>query len=288
MDLPKVIPSEYVYFVRHKFSSAITTQLREKQLVAYNYVDEYHEKIQDYSEQSRGLTQSFNVFRAMMATGGLVVIDYENPVQFTIARLVPNQSSEKKVALSREDGEGIYKALDTIEPKTFLYSKFPLMAAVRPMMSTACSPGRTFSQMARHLYLGEPIEYGVDFMHPSSVELMVETFLRSDLVSDSIRLDYTLLRTGKTMPFVDIYGRSLTGQKVFAQVTNQSAPNEKVNGFVDFVSANGVSILFSRDLECEHPGLNQHFCLDEIFKILWKHPTGKYQRFLKELSGIDS
>ncbi len=287
MDLPKVIPSEYVYFVRHKFSSAITTQLREKQVVAYNYVDEYHEGIQDYSEQSRGLTQSFNVFNSMMATGGLVVIDYENPVQFTIARLIPNQLL-KKIILSREVGDGVYKALETIDPKTFFYSKYPLMAAVRPMMSTACSTGRTFSQLARHLYLGEAIEYGVDFMHPSSVELMVETFLRSDLVSDSIRLDYTLLRTGKTMPFVDIYGRSLTGQKVFAQVTNQSAPDEKVKGFVDFVSGNGVSILFSRDLENQHPGLDHHFCLDDIFKILWEHPTGKYQCFLKELSGVES
>lgn len=223
----------------------------------------------------------------MMATGGLVVVDYENPVLFTIARLVPGQSL-KKITLSRNDEDGIYKALTTTEPRPFHYSEYPLMAAVRPMMATACAAGRTFSQIARYLYLGEAIEYGVDFMHPSSVELMVETYLRSDLAPEAIRLDYTLLRTGKTMPFVDIYGRSLSGEKLFAQVTNQAASDEKVKGFVGFVAKKGTSILFSRDKEVHRLGLDRHFCLDEIFKILWGNSNPKYQRFLKELSGVGS
>ena len=140
-------PQTYVYFVRHKFHPSITVQLREQKLVAYNYVDEFHESVEEYSEQSRGLTQTFNVFNSMMATGGIVVIDYDDPAKFTIARLVPGQSL-KKVTLQRADGDGIYKALAVTEPKTFHYSEYPLMAAVRPMMSTACSPGRTFAQLA--------------------------------------------------------------------------------------------------------------------------------------------
>jgi hypothetical protein len=277
---------EPVYFVRHKFLKDVTIKLRKNNLISYNYLDEFHEKLADYSQQSRGLTQAFNVFQSIAKTGGIVVVDYEKASEFTIAKVQIQKL--KKVIIPRSGEDGVYKTLQISEPKTLLYSDYPLIAAIRPIMSTACSPSENFARIARFIYLGTPIEYGVDFMHPSSVEVMVEIFLRSSLANEKLRLDYTLLHTGKTMPFVDIYGRNTQNEKIFVQVTNQLVPKKKLEDFIEFVATKGTSILFSKDKKVTHPALQHHFCLGEIFKLLWEHPDKKYREILKELSGIST
>lgn len=274
-----------VYFIRHKISGGPKTirELKNRSVVAYHFVDEYHEDIDGYSEPSRGLIQAFNAFRAIAKTGAIIVSEYENPNEFTVGTIDAGVTTQP-MTFNTDDGELLYKTLKYRDPKTFKYSDYPLLAAIRPPYSTICSTGKSFSQLVKNIYLGEPIELSVDFMHPSSIELMCEAFLRSEFAPNDIRLDYTLLRTGKTMPAVDIYGKSLSGNRIFAQVTYSSEVPQKLQALIDFVNDKGTSILFSRDKTVSHEKLRYHFCIDDIF-IQFMESDDKYRRMLEEMIG---
>jgi hypothetical protein len=272
-----------VYFIRHKFSEKICKELKEKQVVAYHYLDEYHEALSDYSEQSRGLTQAFNAFHAMSVRGAIVVSEYENSNEFTVGQLEPTvKLGELNIDCS------VFKTLRFTGIKTFSYCKFPLLAAIRPRCSTACCVGRPFTQLIKNIYLGEPLEVATDFMHPSSIELMCEAFLRSDLVPEEIRLKYTLLRTGKTMPAVDIYGRTTTNRKIFAQVTYASENPNKTKALIDFAKGSGITVLFSKDRKLIASGLDYHFCIDDVLNQFLDSKNPVWTTMLREMVGMEA
>ena len=132
----------------------------------------------------------------------------------------------------------------------------------------------------------EPLEFSVEFMHPSSIELMCETFLRSALAPKDIRLEYTLLRIGKTMPAIDIYGRSVKGNKIFAQVTYAHSNQKKVTTLIQFAQERGKTILFSRDKKTKINGLDYHFNIADIFELFANSSESKWQAMLRELIGF--
>lgn len=271
-----------VFFVRHKFQSEYCRELQKRSMVAYNYLDEFHEELNDYSESSRGLTQAYNAFSSIIRAGAIVVAEYESASTFVVGKIAPGS------ALEKIDLEGhIFKALKYSDAKTFSYSTHPLLAAIRPPFVTACGTGRSFTQMIRHLYLGEKIEIGVDFMHPSSIELMCEAFLRSDLAPQEVRLQYTLLRTGKTMPAVDIFGKTIANKKIFAQVTFSSEIPAKTKSLVEFAAGTGITVLFSRDRKTTHPGLDFHFCIDDVFDRFMNSGNQVWVRMLQEMVGVN-
>lgn len=274
-----------VYFIRHKISGGPKTirELKNRSVIAYHFVDEYYEDIDGYSEPPRGLVQAFNAFGAIGKTGAIIVSEYDNSNEFTVGTFDPGVTTQP-MQFQTDEGELLYKTLKYRDPKTFRYSDYPLLAAIRPPYSTICSTGRSFSQLIKHIYLGDEIEMGTDFMHPSSIELMCETFLRSDLAPDNLQLAYTLLRTGKTMPSVDIFGKSKEGEFIFAQVTYAANNPAKVKALVDFAGNKGTTVLFSKDKSVENEELDHHFNIDDIFQKFMEHGS-VYRQMLEEMTG---
>gem|GEM_PF-6498554 len=261
-------------------------ELQKRNLIAYHFADEFHDNIEDYPEQTRGLTQAFNAFHAINKTGCIVVAEYTDPASFVAGMIKPGTKTEP-LTLNGSDGEVVYKTMSYENPKRFRYADYPLLAAIRPPYSTICSTGRSFSQIIKHIYSGETIELAVDFMHPSSIELMCDTFLKSELAPADVRLEYALLRTGKTMPAVDIYGRSISGKKVFAQVTYAASAPSKLELLIGFANGTGMTVYFSRDKKVSHPGLNYHFNIDEVFKKMLESGLPAWRRMLREMVGLD-
>lgn len=276
-----------VYFARHNLSGGdgVTKTLKENNLIAYHFLNEYYEDVENYSEQSRGLTQAFNAFHAISKTGCLIAAEYGDSSSFVIAKVKPG-TNLKPLTIKSTDGDLIFKTIEFSEPKICYYGDFPLLAAIRPPYTTVCSTGRSFSQLIKHIYLGESLELSVDFMHPSSIELMCEAFLKSEMVPESIRLDYALLRTGKTMPAIDIYGRSKSGNKVYAQVTYSADAIHKVKDLVNFARGTGLTIYFSRDKNLQHEGLTHHFNIDEVFHKFLDSNNSMWKNMIREMIGL--
>ena len=207
-----------VYFIRHKMagSELYNSKLRKRKQIAFDFVSaEFHEDLKDYSIQSRGLTQTFNAFKRITESGCIIAAEFDDPNVFTVGKILPGTMTRPWNVEYKGD-KIIYKTLQFFDSKDFYYADIPILAAIRPPYGTICSPGASYCHIIKHLYLKEPIQFSTNVMHPSSIELMCEAFLRSDLTPKKIRLNYALLRTGKTMPAVDIYGRTQAGERLYA------------------------------------------------------------------------
>ena len=120
------------------------------------------------------------------------------------------------------------------------------------------------------------------------LEQLCENYLRSEFVPDEIRLDYCMVKIGKTLPYVDIVGRSISGNKLYAQVTfaENNKADEKAEMLVDFTKQNGKSIMFSNGLSKKINGLDYTFEIEKVFSDFMKSKKSKYQQMIKDMIGF--
>jgi hypothetical protein len=290
------MPENQIYFLRHKFTGIEESAalLRKKQLIAYHFSDEFHEKKEDYEilheGYAGGFTQAFNAFKYMEEHGAIVVFEYENNNEFFIARV---SSMQKVRPVHFELSEGkilVYKGLRYEEPKRFSYIDHPVLLAIRPPYSTICRPGPTFQTIINHLYLGSPVERTVRLLHPKTLEQLCETYLRSDFAMEDIRLQYAMLKIGKTFPIVDIFGRSVIGKKILVQVTHHDgeAALQKAKVLVELKKEveDAIFILFSGSKKMEVAGLHFHFNIQEIFCAFQQSGIDWHTKMIDEMLGL--
>ncbi len=134
------------------------------------------------------------------------------------------------------------------------YSEFPVLLAIRPPFSTICRPSRTYPQIAEAFFDRKPMpaQDVLELLHPKMVEQLCVEYLRRRDQDD--RLDYCMLRPGKSLAIIDIAGRLVSGEALFAQVKNaplSADRSSKLAGELErFVCSakedNAVGILFGQ------------------------------------------
>jgi hypothetical protein len=285
-----------MYFIRHNFNGIDESvlALTENSLIGFHFANEFYETKEEYqnihSGYEKGFSRAFDAFASLGETGGLVVFEYNNPDHFFVARVNGNQKIQRLDFTTSDRDKLIYKVLHYNDLRQFNYANFLVLLALRPPYSTICQPGEHYQRIVRHIYLGEPLPMTVNLLHPKVLEQLCENYLRSEFVEPSIRIQYTIMKTGKTLPILDIVGRSMTGQKLLVQVTHHSDEPalEKANRLVNIQGTipGTTSILFSADEALSLDGLHRHFNISRVFDKFKDSEEPWHQDMIKEMLGI--
>jgi hypothetical protein len=285
-----------IYYLRHNFSGRgeVAPTLLERKFIAFHYANEYHEKIEDYTSFHEGYERvfkiTFNAFSRIGKDGVIVVFEYNDPDHFFIASVPKGQSIQPFEYTSTDYGSIIYKVLSYCNPKRFTYARHMVLLALRPIHGTVCQPSPPFQRIVRHLYLGKDLKRSVQLLHPKFLEQLCENFLRSDFPPAEIRILYTFMKTGKTLPIVDIVGRDTSGRMMLVQVTHNTGEGaiDKARKLVSLAQTlpEAVSILFSGKRSLEYEGLNYHFSVQNVFSKFEKSSVPWHRSMLEEMLGI--
>lgn len=279
-----------IYYIRHKMSGSeiFNSELKTRKIIAYHFNDEYHDKIDDYSEdvrKNRGFIQAYNAFMDITRNGAIVVAEFDDSNVFIIAEIEKGTKTIPAEFIYKGN-KLVYKTMQYSKDKEYKYSNYPVLAAIKPPYSTICSPGKYFCRVIRRIRGEESGPPTVNDLHPKMLEVLCETYLRSDLAPEDIQIKYCLVKTGKTMPEVDIIAKSKTGKAIYAQVTHFSGgeAREKAKRLVAFVKDQGITIMFSKNRDkLTVDELNYHFCIDDVFEDFVNHADKSYQVMIEEM-----
>ena len=285
-----------IYYLRHNFSGRgeVDPILLKKKFIAFHYSDEYHEKFEDYSSAhegyERGFKIAFKAFTKMGKDGAIVVFEHDDPDYFYIASVFSGQTIQPFEFASTTHGSILYKVLSYSNPKRFSYAQNMVLLALRPPYGTVCQPKPPFPSIIRYLYLGYPLHRSVQLLHPKFLEQLCENFLRSDFAPPEIRLLYTTVKTGKTLPIVDIVGRNAAGRMLLVQVSHASGGEaiDKAKKLVSLAQTvpDTVSILFSGEPDLTYEGLDYHFPVQNVFAKFEDNSAPWHRTMLEEMLGI--
>jgi hypothetical protein len=280
-----------VYFIRHKLDES--RDLRERDLIAWDFGGGCYDNLDEYKKRNKfnsltHLTSAHKAFKELENKGGLIVAEYsDQPYEFIVAEI---SKGTKRVGYplkeTRTGDDFVYTTLHFIKERPFKYSQYPLLAAIKPPYTTISQPRSSFEKVIRSIYSDRDLVPSIELLHPKMLEELCETFLRLDFVEDEIKIKYCLLKTGKTMPDVDIVYKSMSGQKCYAQVTFEAGKTaeDKTNRLLKFVQNEGKTIMFSRDEKCDKDGLDYHFYIDDVFNTFNQDP--KYSVMIKDMIGL--
>ncbi|MEO8664819.1 MAG: hypothetical protein ABI462_04925 [Ignavibacteria bacterium] len=263
-------------------------QLLERDRIAIHYNDEFHINSKKYNDQSSSFKKAHNALQDIGKNGTLIMFEYNNPFVFHIAEIAQGTMIEPMIFYSNKE-KIVYKTMKYINRKTFNYSEYPLLAALKPPFSTICSRSENIDKLVHHLYFKNEIPVIVENLHPKMLEQLCEAYLRSEFVPSEIQLLTTSIKTGKTMPWVDLVGYSKSKKIIYSQITyaSESESLKKAKGLVSFVKENGLAILFSNDnRKIVLRGLDYHFLIKDVFKSFNESKNSVYPSMLKAMIGI--
>lgn len=296
-QLNSTVTTKPIYFIRHNFNAIEESAktLHQNRYIAFHFIDEFYEQKEEYSifnpHRSNGFSRAHDAFDQIAKNGAIVVFEYHDTDKFYIATVSPGQRIRPFPFKTSVKKEILYKVLEYKDARTFSYSEHPVLLALRPPYSTICQPGEHFQRIIRHLYLGQVIPCSVNLLHPKMLEQLCENYLRSEFAPTQVRLRYTFMKTGKTLPFLDIVGRSAIGQKLLIQVTHHRGipARKKAQLLVAIQQAeqNAISIMFSADSAVDVPALTYHFNINNIFNVFARSPTPWHNQMLNDMLGID-
>lgn len=212
---------EKVIFIRHNFNNSkySTHTLYSKKLIAIHFTPHYHELFEDYTDPSKQFIRAYKIFKKLGDEGGIVVIQY-NPRSFYIGEVNPGTPILYfNIARDSEPADYLKTISLTRISEQFLYADYPLFSAIRPPFSTIATLNENSKNWIDHLYYRKPLEVLYSSLHPKILEQMCEEWLRSDLAPEPYRIKYGLLKTGKTLPVIDIYAETIEGNYLCVQVT---------------------------------------------------------------------
>jgi hypothetical protein len=281
---------KFVHFIRHKMNAMSIGEklLIDTNRIAIHFNDEFHFDLNQYNDNSSGFTRAFYAFKTIECYGSLIMFEYNDPSVFHIAEIIKG-TIIKPLIFDFENEKVVYKTMKYVNKKTYDYSNYPLLAALRPPFTTICSRSENVANVIQSLFYGYEIPISYESLHPKMIEQLCEAFLRSEFSPPKIQLLTTLIKTGKTMPWVDIAGYTISGNIIYAQITFSSGIESlrKANDLVKFVKGNGIAILFSNDEEdLDIKGLDYHFKIKNVYNSFKNSNNSIYLKMLKAMVGL--
>jgi hypothetical protein len=288
-----------IYFIRHSFNNAeaVWKHCKEQQCIAIHFNREAHEEYELYSKENQvaGFKKAFADLQKLAATGGKVVVQFESSA-FQMGIVSPGTPL---TFYNFPDGnpaqDNFYKTLRLarISP-LFHYAQYPLLSALRPPFQTIARMSPVVANMFDHLLSGTPLDFTVGNLHPQMLELMCDEYLRTDWCPQEYRIQFALVRTGKTLPVIDMYAYTRQGQYLCMQVTHAAdaykvrSKAEKLKIYLGDIAGQKDAIgIFAAPLVHEtlikNMGLN-FLSIEDVFHTLAQHR--QYAHMLRELIGI--
>ncbi|APX00263.1 hypothetical protein CHINAEXTREME_20895 (plasmid) [Halobiforma lacisalsi AJ5] len=197
------------------------------------------------------------------------------------------------------EDEWVFKALPLIgcdaydEPKSFSFTDYPLLSAVRPRHHSFCN-WYAAKEHLRAIDMGadslRDIEDDVDdpssLLAPAQLEVLCNEYLRLEEAYD----EYTqTLPVGRTMRDVDIVGQ-YDGGTLFAQVTQATGSDleEKAEKLAAYADENTVCILFGPSGEVTEIDVEGYEILQEPNPTALSATEIAYEPVSKVVSTVDT
>lgn len=293
---------EKLYFIRHKFktlSSDIEEYCRANSCVAIHFNTEFHHDFSDYSEmakEKKNFKQAFSLFKELGQTGGVVVAEY-NTNEFCIGEVVPETIIEAfNYGMQVGESDDYYKTLKLRNVKgPFSYADYPLVSALRPPFVTICGLNDYSKNIILHLFKNNALALDVRNLHPKMLEQMCEEWLRTDLAGE-LKIKFGLLKTGKTLPIIDIYARTSKGDDLYVQVTHASDKSKvlaKASKMQEYLEKRtdereAIGVFFGPSISAQFLAESRliFIPIEGVFSQLVELPD--YSEMLKTMIGINS
>jgi len=248
----KVLP---VYFIRHKWNehydgNKVVDILEAEKRIAIHFNEEEKENLEDFSKESLSdpnFTSTFKIFKKISTDGAIVVANYKKTRCF-IGEVKPSSKIE-----FFPESYGVRKGYKTLKlTNTFPvdYSDFPLLPIILPPYRTISRLKGNKEKFVRYIYCIEDLPFELKFLRPAIQEIMCTEWLRSEYCPEDFKLQYLLLGVGRTMEDIDIYGITIKGQELVAQVTfseDNKKNKRKKERLREFSNKNFIKIFFSNE-----------------------------------------
>ncbi|MCP4289126.1 MAG: hypothetical protein GY792_32680 [Gammaproteobacteria bacterium] len=292
--------SDKTVFIRHKFEQGpkLWSKPKKEKWIFIHFNGEKGETLEEYSEEaqkSRGFRTAFKRLKELGETGGLVMAQYETS-EFLIGHVEPGTRIEfwdvhENDSAAKPD---YYKTLQVAGKweGPFKYADYPLLMALRPPFVTIANMSEYSRNMIQHLWNSEPLQCIVDNMHPKMLEQMCAEWLRSPYAAKEHKIQYQILKTGKSLPVIDLYAKTKYGEKLFAQITHTTSPHsarnkaQKLKALSEDSSEENAALFFGREeiqAHVEKVGV-KFIPVESVFDELKRDPN--YKPMLEEMIGI--
>jgi hypothetical protein len=237
-----------IYFIRHNFDNdkEVWEHCRTNHCIAIHFNREGFHEFEQYSKenQQRNFKKAFQDLQTLSRQGGRVVAQYESN-SFQVGIIHPGTPI---VFHNLPDGsppqDNFYKTLAIADlSQQFYYADYPLLSALRPPYQTIAKLSPIAANIFDHLFNGIPLDFTVSNLHPQMLELMCDEYLRSRLCPPDLRLEFAMMRTGKTLPVIDLYAMTREGKYLCMQITHATDPfavkrkAEKLRQYISEISA---------------------------------------------------
>jgi hypothetical protein len=286
-----------IYFIRHKFNQAKNEVdvLQQKKIIAIHFNGEYHETLDAYTDRSREFITAYGYFQKLSELGGTVVIQYQ-PEYFYIAAIAagtPILAHNVKAHYNNEDNYLKTLQLSTLSER-YTYAAYPLLSALRPPYVTIAPLNIFAHNLVSYLKGERALDLVVNNLHPKMLEQMCDEWLRSKYAPADYAMRFELLRTGLTLPVIDIYAETLQGKTLNVQIThaiNARKVSAKAKTLSDHMAGKSGEIgLFvgpekSKDQVLQYPSL-EFVSTESIFNTLAADPD--FKRMLEKMIGIQN
>lgn len=253
--------TDKIIFIRHNFNDSKYSAevLQSKKLIAIHFTEQYHQSFDEYTNPSKQFRKAYNIFKKLGDKGGLVVIQYDTQ-SFYIGEINHGTPILPFNVANENEPTDYFKTISISKlSDKFFYADYPLFSAIRPPFATIATLNENSKNWIDHLYYKKPIEVLYSNLHPKMLEQMCEEWLRSDLSSEPYRIKYGLLKTGKTLPVIDIYAETKQGKYLCVQVTlgvDKKKLFSKLKELSDYISSrqdsSNIIGLFISDENAKH------------------------------------
>jgi hypothetical protein len=284
-------------FIRHTEKLAVPNStidtLWRGHLIAIHYPEQRNQRLGKADNTSLDPNDYSGTARAAMKTlsrlseeGGYVWAEYRNHPSCLVGKVVAGTPIEihrdKWREADRPGREAVLKKLALVDAREIGPSECIALRAARPQQGTICQ-WSNIGERLRYVVDRQTPPIALDALTPAQQEVMCSEFLRQPCPEKSWlpQLETLLMPVGRTMKDVDIYGLTVAGREIFAQVTyhprEDAAPKRSVLDL--YARKHCHSILFCRAPAVLQEGLVTVFPIEKVFKVFMRSPEGR--RWLK-------
>jgi hypothetical protein len=280
------------YFVRHTEQLAVPNStifpLWRNHWIAIHYPEQRDQGLggadntsldpNDYSGTGRA---SMKTLSRLGAEGGYVWAEYRNHPSCLVGKVVAGTPIElhrdKWRETDRPGREAVLKRLALVDAREIGPADCIALRAARPQQGTICQ-WSNIGERLRYIVDRQTLPIALESLTPAQQEVMCSEFLRHPCTGQFSlpSLETLLMPVGRTMKDVDIYGLTVGGQEIFAQVTyhplEHAAPKRAV--LDQYATKDRYTILFCRASAIWQDGLVLVFPIEEVFNVFKNSPEG--------------
>lgn len=245
-NLQKDIP---VFFIRHNLKDEkLVSALDANNQIAIHLgtkeeKSEWDALLSGKKEKSKSpIVNHFFKIKGHLVTGDVLIIAFYKSDKFKVGLL--KRGSEFDTYKDRK----YYKYFTLSGEKSFLKSDYPIFHSIIPQQVTI-SPIHKRKMFPKYLYEERlnQLPIVVNNISDKLIELMCLEWMRSDYCPERWRLNNQLLLVGGNYAKIDIYGTTINGKLIAAQVTNADSSKtteDKKDRLKDFKKAD-IKLMFS-------------------------------------------